>query len=508
MKHRAFIILSFLFLSSCEKRSEPMEAFSFHLFVEPKHLDATIYRGSSASYFFYNLSRGIYRIAKDNQLVEEGGECRWIQSTELICDLKDDYWSDGTPVTAQHYVDRFQHLVHPQTAAPRAHLLAAVQGASEILSGQWPKEKLAVQALSPRRLRIVFNNKDNEFLFKLASTALYPLHPSHLQRTLNPEKYVVNGPYQIQKWEFGQYLILKPNPHYLRGHKNRPLIKVYFIDSEMTAYRFYKRGQLSFLRRIPSQMIDTLRSHPDFFQQPMLRFDYIGFGKRLLEQPKLRQALVHAIDYESLKKVLGGLERPGCPSIPKNWMTQQTCYDFDLKKARSYLSQVPKSVLTDFYEFKVSHLGGDDIKKQAVFIQNQWKKNLGLNINVKQEEHKVLLQQLRQSPPDIFRKGVGLDRPTCFNALETFAQDSKSNFVQIQEASFAQTLTALQNSTPNTTPYQSLCQKGVDHLLNQFRLIPLGEMHFSLMARPKYSGWSLNGLNQLDLSQLHLTQQD
>ena len=156
-------------------------------------------------------------------------------------------------------------------------------------------------------------------------------------------------------------------------------------------------------------------------------------------------------------------------------------------------------------DLKVSHLGGKDIKKQGEFYQSQWKKGLGINIQVNQVEQKIFLQELRTSPPDIFRKGVGLDRPTCLSALETFSEDSHQNFLNLNDSNYKEVISQMLDHEVGSITYKKLCQKGMDLLMDEYRLIPLGEMHFTLMASPEFSGWTLNGLNQLDLSQLYKT---
>ena len=104
----------------------------------------------------------------------------------------------------------------------------------------------------------------------------------------------------------------------------------------MTAYRLYLGHQLDFLRRVPSNLITHLKNRKDFYQIPMARFDYLGFGQELMKDHELRQALIHSIDYKTLKNLLKALGRPGCPSLPSDWMDQVPCYEFDPKKAKNF----------------------------------------------------------------------------------------------------------------------------------------------------------------------------
>ncbi len=503
MKRLLFLILLIQPMLGCEPKSSPTQAFSFHLFMEPQHLDPARSRASSASYFFYNTLRGIYKIDANNRPVEEGGRCEWVSDTQLICHLNDDKWSNGDPVVAEDYIRSFQHLLAPSTGSPRAHLLKFVKGSDSVLQGQASSTSLAVKATDSKTLVIDFVKRDREFFYKLASTALYPTHRNHDADKKSYADFIVNGPYQVTDWSPGKMLRLKPNPQYQRGHPDRPPLEIHFIDDELTAFRLYEKKQLTFLRRIPSQLIPSLQNRDDFFQQPMLRFDYIGFGENLMQQPALRAALVQSVDYEKLKLLLGALERPGCPSIPKQWLVKQKCHNFDIEAAKQQLLKVSPEARATTYQLKVSQLGGNDIKKQAEFLQNQWKTHLGLDIQISQVEQTTFLNELRSSPPDIFRKGVGLDRPTCMNALETFSSDSRQNYIDLDASQYQKWVEEMSRHEVLSPTYKKLCQKAVDFLLDDNRLIPLGEMHFTLMASPAFQGWTLNGMNQLDLSQIH-----
>ena len=500
MKHSWPLI--FLFLCFCHSKVPETEtAVSLHLFQEPLHLDPAKQRASSASYFFYNTLRGLYRIDQNNQISSEGGQCQWKNQKTLLCQI-DQVWSDGSAVTSDDYIRAIHHLVDPVTASPRSNLLSQVIGYDDILLGKKPVSTLAVKKRGEKSFEFKFVRKDPEFFLKLSSTALYPIHKDTDFDRQSFQKFISNGPYTIARWKFGQELTLKPNPYYKKGHPNRPLVKLYFIDDEMTAFRLYEKKKLQFLRRIPSNMFSKIQHRKDFFQMPMLRFDYIGFGEKLRASSDFRKALALSIDYMQLKKLLHALEQPGCPSIPASWMIHQPCYHFDLESAKKTLKKVPSDFLKQKFKMKVSQMGGNDIKKQAEFYQNQWKKHLGIDVEVSQVEQKVFLSELRSNPPDIFRKGVGLNRPTCLNALETFASDSKQNYIGLNDSNY---LKIIEKMKANSEPEQDkrLCQSGIEFLMKNFNFIPLGEMHFGIMAHPSYTGWSLNGLNQLDLSQLH-----
>ena len=120
-------------------------------------------------------------------------------------------------------------------------------------------------------------------------------------------------------------------------------------------------------------------------------------------------------------------------------------------------------------------------------------------------EQKMYLKNLRAEPFSIFRKGIGLDRPSCTAALETFKSGNPNNYIMWKNSKYEDRVwqTSL---VEDSSQKKKSCRKAIEVLMNEYRIIPMGEMHFTILARPQFSGWKLNQLNQLDLSQLQLSQ--
>jgi oligopeptide transport system substrate-binding protein len=148
-------------------------------------------------------------------------------------------------------------------------------------------------------------------------------------------------------------------------------------------------------------------------------------------------------------------------------------------------------------------MGGDDIQKGMEWVQAQWSDNLNLQFALEGKEQGVYMNELRVRPATVFRKGVTLDRPTCLAALEVFRSDSPENYLKYSNMKFDNILKIMHKTKPSPKMRQ-LCQKGLDLLLSENIMIPLGEIHFSMLQDGKFIGWELNELNQLDLTNLKL----
>lgn len=418
-------------------------------------------------------------------------------------------------VTAFEYERSFRRLLDPRSKTAAIELLMNLKNAAKIRAEGLSSEKLGVTALNARTLVFEFDRPDPDFLFKLAATVLVPVRSEAFPIREGNVGFLSNGPYKIAGWRKGRRILLEANSHYPFGAKDRPPVEVLFVDAAETALNLYQKRILTFLRSLPTHHMAKYETRPDFHNVPMSRFDYIGFGDELRDQPDLRAALSLSADYEELRKLLRALGRPGCPGLPGTMLDRPSCLAFDLKKAKSHLSRVAKKARQRRYRLAYSHLGGDDHKRVAEWFQYQWKKNLGIQVDIESTENAVFLHRLKTAPPPLFRKGLSLDRPTCLAALETFSRNGVENFLRLNDAKYEDLLAKLAAATEKdrnirhgnqpdlpASAVKRACGDGIRHLLARHLLIPLGRIHFSILADPRFPGWTLNELNQLDLSNL------
>lgn len=495
MRHLALGVLTIFVLASAQARES---VFRFHLNGEPYGLDPATLSSASGGYLIGNLFRGLYRFDSQLGLTPEGAtDCKNVKQT-LVCDLNPNIkWSDGTDVLASDYVYAFRRIF--QLKSPHTEQLLALKNAREILKGQKPIETLGIRALSPLKLEFTFAARDPEFRYRLALTSLAPVRrkiPSREQA----ENLITNGPYQITKWERGQRIDLKPNPYYYQAGE-RPPVQVLFIDDDSIALNLYEKGSLTFLRRLPTSHIEAYHRSKEFYQFPMARFDYLGFGPALEKLPTLRKALSLSLEYPELKKIFHSFGMPGCPSPPDLINEPLPCLKPDLPRAKRLWASLPESVRNKTWTLAFSKLGGEDNQKGMEWVQNQWQKNLGVKIELRSEEQGSFLRLARAKKFDIFRKGVGLDRPTCLAALEIFRSSNPENYMGLNLASYDETLDRLGQSA-HRADQKRLCKQAIETLLKEPIIIPLGQIHFTILAKPEFTGWSLNSLNQLDLTHL------
>ncbi|MGH7458377.1 MAG: ABC transporter substrate-binding protein [Longimicrobiaceae bacterium] len=218
-------------------------------------------------------------------------------STALRYHLRTDVrWSDGEPVTPDDVVWTYQTLADPATAAPRQdyteHIDSVVAGEGSTVT-------------------FYFDRRYPEMLFH-SGHGIAPEHvfadadPSRLRshQTLTDPgdgKLVVNGSFQVARWDKGQRIVLEPNLYFRpRPYLERIVIRV--IPEETTRLVELQTGNLDFMRPVPFDKIDALRAaNPELsFETEERRFyDYIGYNPNALDafaDPEMRRAFGLAID--------------------------------------------------------------------------------------------------------------------------------------------------------------------------------------------------------------------
>lgn len=489
-------LLMALVFSVLTAHSDPV--FRFHLIVEPQALDPQVTASASGNYLFFNLYRGLYRYHGEKGLILEGAKsCRRGRLT-MTCTLNPRHkWSNGKPIRAQDYVAAFRRLIDPQVSSPQSDVLFNVKNARAIWQKKLPVEQLGVRAVDDKTLRIEFSEEDPEFEYKLIHPALTPLPVGGYPKIEDYRSLITSGPYKIREWKKGARVLMSSNEHYGLNSVQRPEVEALFVENDATALRLYESKKLNFNRRLVASEFHRFEKSPEFQQIPMARFDYVGFGPELKDQPALREALVKGIEFDGFLKLFGARTTAGCPSLPAKLMDRVTCQRTDLKKARELLKSIEKPPKLKFF---FSLMGGDDIARAAEWFQGQWKKNLNFEMELQGKEQGTYLPLLRHNPPALFRKGVSLDRPTCQAALEIFTKGHPENFIRLEDAHYDVMVKKVGQT--KGLAQKKACREAVEYLLKTNRLIPLGEMHFTILARPEFSGWNLNELNQLDLSEL------
>lgn len=255
-------------------------------------------------------------------------------------------FADGTPVTAEAVKFSFDRT------------LQIKKGPYDVYSVI--KE---VKANSPTSVTFVLTKNFPPFLSTLAANYGSIVNPKVMEKAQNGDlgqNYLANntmgsGPYQLAEWKKGEYFKLTQNPN---SSVKSAFKEVYFkIIPDATAQRLQlEAGEIDIAEGIPTEQLNALKElgNVDVLQQPSLFVDYVYInsskGNPALKDPKVRQALSYAVDYDALKDaVQEGFATQMRGPIPKGlWGHDEAAFQYkrDVEKAKALLAEAGVSNLT------------------------------------------------------------------------------------------------------------------------------------------------------------------
>ncbi|MBI4041981.1 MAG: peptide ABC transporter substrate-binding protein [Deltaproteobacteria bacterium] len=438
-------------LSACKKKGEERGAgqsvvkeefantFRYRLRSEPPSLDWSLATDNVSAEILFNIMDGLLHYDSNLYLQPALAESWDISrdGTEYTFHIRKGVkWSDGVPLKAQDFVYSWRRLLDPGTGAEYAYFLYDIRGAKEYNLGQ-TKDPSAVGISAPN---------DETLVVKLNHSAAYFLHIPTFWVTFPQRKDIVEkrdvqwpepghivtlGPFLLKSWEHDYKIVLEANPHYYKGRVAIDRVIAYIMNEDSTALSLYENGGLDVLKYFPAQDIPRLSSRSDFVQFPFLRGYYYGFNvnKPPFNDKRVRQAFSLAIDRSEFPKILKGNQIPATSWIPKGMLGYDTeiGLGFDAERAKKLLAEAGYPNGQNFPKVTMEYDTREDNKVIAEKLQEFWKKQLNVQIDISNQEWKVYLKRLQTDAPPLFRLGWGADYPDPDNFMNLFTSTSGNN---------------------------------------------------------------------------------
>ncbi len=420
----------------------PTQELVRHIKDEPASLDPVKAVGLPEIQVIRDLFEGLVNQNEKGELVA-GVATKWHSNDNRIWTftLRDNTrWSDGTPVTAEDFVYSWQRLVDPKNTSPFAWFaaLAGISNAQAIIDGKMPADKLAVTAMDSHTLRIQLDKPVPYFPNLTANFALYPTPKAVVekwgQNWTKPGKLVGNGAFALNERVVNEKLVVVRNKNYWDNGKT-VLTKVTFvpINQETAATKRYLAGDIDITESFPKNMYQKLlKDIPDqVYTPPQLGTYYYAFNtkKGPTADAKVRLALSITIDRRLMaEKVLGTGEKPAwrfTPDVTAGFkpdaapfeQTSQAELNAQAKtllRAAGYDEHKPLK-LTLLYNTSENH------QKIAIAVASMWKKNLGVDVKLQNQEWKTYIDSRNTGNFDVIRASwVGdYNEPSTFLSLLT-----------------------------------------------------------------------------------------
>jgi oligopeptide transport system substrate-binding protein len=422
---------------------------------------------------------------------------------------KDARWSNGEPVTAQDFVYSWQRLVEPKNSSPFAWFaaLSGIENAEAITKGQMSADKLGVTATDATHLKVTLSRPVPWFPSMVANAAMYPVSQKVIEKEgdswTSPGKLVGNGAYQLQDRVVNEKIVLVRNANYWDDKKS-VLTKVTFIpiNEESSATKRYRANDIDITESFPKNMYALLKKElpGQVYTPDQLGTYYYAFNteKGPTADVRVRKALSWSIDRRIIaEKVLGTGEKPAWHFTPdvtagftpmKSYLQQHSQQELNaqakaLLTAAGYGPGKPLH-LTLLYNTSESH------QKIAIAVASMWKKNLGVDVTLQNQEWKTYIDSRNSGNFDVIRASwIGdYNEPSTFLSLLTSTHSG--NIARFRSADYDAVITKASTETSvaaRNTDYN----KAEQIIADQAPIAPIYQYTNGRLIKPWVKGYPI-----------------
>ena len=500
MRYSLFFLVSF-FLIGCSSSLTPVDEglekqiFHFGNGSEPQGIDPHIVTGVPEHHILISLCEGL---TIPNPFDDEnlpGAAESWTVSDDgkiYVFKLrKNGRWSNGDPVTADDFVWSWQRILTASLGSQYPDMLYYLEGAQEYHTGETDDfTTVGVKALDSHTLEVKLKAPTPFFTGLLSHYSTWPVHKETVLKygTIDdrngewtrPGNFVCNGAFNLKSWELNNKIVVEQNPMYWDASTVQlNEIHYYPVSNVMTEDRMFRAGQLHVTSTLPSQKCPVYieEGNPDLRIDPYMGtyFYRLNTTNPYLNDVKVRKALAYSIDRKLIvEKVTKCGQIPAYSFTPpgSNGYEPTTSIPFDPELARELLAEAGYDSENQFPKLEILFNTNEDHRKVALAIQQMWQQNLGIEVELVNQDWKVYLSREMVGDFQVSRAGwIGdYEDPNTF--LDLMRPNRGNNKTGWENQAY-DALVAKANSTNDQDLRYQLLDEAEQILIENMPIIPL-----------------------------------
>lgn len=424
-------------------------------------------------------------------------------------------WVYVVEVAAEGHVGAKERRLFATDAAAR---LAQEDGAKvELVRQVLPDFEKTVGIDTPDdRTLIVRLNDPTPFFVELV--AFYPYFPTHRPTVekfgtpywTKPEHIVSNGPFKLKERRIRDRIRMVKNEHYADAERVQlQVVDALAVKSQTTALSMFLKGQVDWVTKPPTAMNRDLEKRPDFVRGPaMITYFYrLNVDRKPLDDVRVRRALNLAMDKQSIcERVTRGGERPARSLVPPGMQgyRQGFCGEFNVAEAQRLLAEAGFPGGKGFPKLQILFNTHEAHRDIAEVIQQQWKENLGIDIELRNLEWAVYLDSVSKTDFDIARAGWVPDYSDPNTFLDMFVTGGGHNNTNWGLPEYDR-LIAAAAAEPNAAKRLDVLHQAEQLLMDELPIIPIYSYVTINLVNTRVKNFAPNAQ---DLHPLHILRVD
>ncbi|MGN2337791.1 peptide ABC transporter substrate-binding protein [Clostridium cagae] len=479
------------------------QVITYNLNADPKTLDPALSEAVDSATIIVNAFEGLYKLDENNKAIPGIAE---------KCDVSEDgtvytfhirdgvKWSNGEPVTANDFEYSWKRVLNPATASGYAFQMSYIKGADAYNQGKGSLEDVGIKAIDDKTLEVTLAAPCSYFLELTAFTCYLPVNKGTVEANkdtwaLNAETYVSNGPFKITKYGMKDEIVLEKNENYYDVNNIKlDKLNVKLVTEDTSAWASFKTGDFDMVDIVPTSEIEGALADGTGKNFPLLGTGFYVINvsdsvnaidpnaTKVLQDKRVRKALNLAIDRPSIvKNILKGGQTPATGFVPQG-IKDPSGADFADKeyfKAEGNIEEAKKLLAEAGYPngegfpnlvalINPTNPNGD----VAQAMQDMWKNNLGINVELQSQEWKVFQTTRTAKQYEVaFHAWVG-DYIDPMTFLDMWESTSGQNCAGYNNPEYDKLIRAAKVEQDQTKRFEMLHQ-AEDILMEDMPIIPL-----------------------------------
>jgi oligopeptide transport system substrate-binding protein len=347
-------------------------------------------------------------------------------------------------------------------------------------------DSVAIRVLDPHTLQITLDHPVPYFLNLMGFYPLFPVNRRCIEtfgspNWTKPENIVTNGAFRIKFRRIRDRVrLVKSDNYWDREHIYLNVVDFLAVESDTTALNMLLTGMADGINGVPLSVVPELLKMPDFPANPMIGtyFYKVNVTKPGLTDPRVRRALNMAMDKRSIVEQVTRARQPVARSLVPEAMKESVPYTpalsgaYNVAEARRLLTEagypggegLPKIVI--LYNTLESH------RAIAETIQDQWKRNLGIDVGLQNQEWAAYQAAQRELNYQVARMGWIADYADPGTFLKMFVTDGTNNQTGWGNAEYDRLVDAAQEA-PDLETRMKLFHDAEVILMDEMPVLPI-----------------------------------